>query len=122
MTNQQKSNIFVVIALLCFIGLIWALIEIILNKYYISRDYRYTISTKVSLGSSTRTGTQRRYFFTVKYEKYVGITSTYLDTDSTYFIKYYPPNPDRNEATLVIANENDIKNLPQDGYKELPHN
>ncbi|MGN6618943.1 MAG: hypothetical protein ACTHJ5_17340 [Ilyomonas sp.] len=45
-----------------------------------------------------------------------GFTSLPLHRDGVkYFIKYYPPNPDRNEATIIIADSNDIKNLPPDG-------
>lgn len=55
-------------------------------------------------------------------EWHSGFTSLPLRRDGAkYFIKYYPPNPDRNEATRIVADSNDIKNLPPDGYKELPH-
>lgn len=121
MTNQQKANILIVIAIIGFIGLIWMLYENILDKYYLSKNYRYTITRKVSYGAPSKTGATRRYTFVVNSKTYAGFTSSYLDTDSTYFVKYYPPNPERNQATLVVANENDIKNLPPDGYKELPH-
>jgi len=121
MTNQQKSNILVVIALLIFILGIWSICEFIMNKYYLSKDYRYTITKEVSYGAPSKTGANFKYVFIIKSKKYAGFTSAYLNTDSTYFIEYYPPNPERNEATLVVANENDIKNLPTEGYKELPH-
>lgn len=121
MTYKFKVNLLIGFALFGLIAGIWGFIDSILDKYYLSKDYRYTITSKIVMGSSTKTGTERRYHFSVKSKTYAKFTSSYLNRDSTYFIKYYPPNPKRNEATLVIANENDIKNLPPDGYKELPH-
>lgn len=121
MTNQQKANILIIIAFIAFVGLIWWLSETILDKYYLSKDYRYTITKKISYGTPSKTGATKTYTFIVNSKVYAGFTSSYFKRDSIYFIKYYPPNPDRNEATLVIANENDIKNLPPDGYKELPN-
>lgn len=121
MTNQKKVNILIVIALVGFVGLIWWIYETILDKYYLSKDYRYTITKQISYGTPSKTGATKIYTFIVNSKTYAGFTSSNLNTDSTYFIKYYPPDPERNEATLVIANENDIKNLRPDGYKELPH-
>jgi hypothetical protein len=121
MTDKQKGNILIVIALIGFIGLIWAISEIILDKYYLSKDYRYSITKKISYGTPSKTGAQFKYYFEIKSEAYAGFTSSSLNEDSVYFVKFYPMDPNRNEVTLVVANENDIKNLPPDGYKELPH-
>ena len=53
---------------------------------------------------------------------YQGYTKLNLRLDGTkYFIKYYPKNPDRNKPTNIIADYIDVKNLPIDGYKFLPH-
>jgi hypothetical protein len=121
MTNKQKGNILIAFALIGFIGLIWAVCETILDKYYLSKDYKFTITKKISYGAPSKTGANFKYYFVIKSESYAGFTSSHLNADSTYFVKYFPPDPNRNEATLVVATQNDIKNLPSDGYKELPH-
>ena len=120
MTNRQKVNILIAIGVIGFIGLLWTTVEGIRNKYFLSKDFRYTISRKISYGGTSKTGAFLKYIFVVKSKTYSGFTSSYLNFDSSYFIKYYPSDPERNEATLIIANGNDIKNLPEDGYKQLP--
>lgn len=74
------------------------------------------------MGSSGKTGTDNKYTFYLNGKWYAGFTSLPLHRDGTkYFIKFYPKNPNRNKATTVIAGPEDIKNLPPEGYKSLPH-
>jgi len=98
----------------------YAAIESILDHIYLKEDFAYTISDRVSMGGGT--STSKKYTFFLKGEWYSGNTNLSIHTDGTrYFIKFYSPNPNRNEATKIIANSEDIKNLPPGGYKKLPH-
>ena len=121
MTNSQKANILIAIAVIGFVGLLWTIAVNILDKYFLSKDYRYSITKKISYGGTSKTGTSLKYIFFVKSKTYSGFTSSNMNSDSSYFIKYYPDDPCINEATLIIANKSDIKNLPVDGYKQIPH-
>jgi len=89
----------------------------------LKKDFAYTISTRISSAGGTKgSGSDKKYTFFLKGKWYAGFSNLALKTDGTkYFIKYYPPNPNRNEATHIIANSEDIKNLPPVGYKRLPH-
>lgn len=121
-TEKIKLVITVIIIILGIVGLFYSTIESILDAHYLKKDIAYTISAKISLGSVGKGGTSYQYTFFLQGKWYAGYSHLSLRTDGTkYFIKYYPPNPNRNEATKVIANSEDIKNLPPDGYNKLPH-
>ena len=116
--SKIKKIIFFGIIIIAFLSLFYAIIDSIIDTISLSRDYRYTISSAISFAI----GSKRKYVFMVNGKWYSGFTSRGLYRDGTkYFIKYYSPNPWRNEATFIIADSTDIKNLPTDGYKELPH-
>ena len=122
--KAQKIKFLLVVTLLVVgiaAGFYYA-INSILDDIYLKEDFAYTISDRISIGASDRGGTDNRYTFFLKEEWYGGFTKLPLHRGGTkYFIKFYPPNPNRNEATKIIANSEDIKNLPPDGYKKLPH-
>ncbi|WP_156522568.1 hypothetical protein [Arachidicoccus ginsenosidimutans] len=84
---------------------------------YLSKDVRYTISTHHSTSHTTR-GPYYNYRFEYKGRIYYGSTSITLDT---IFIKFSTIDPNYNEATYIKATEEDIKNMPKDGYIKLPH-
>ena len=94
----------------------------LLDYIYLRKDFAYTISHEISIGTASKAGNESKYTFFLNERWYSGFTNLPLHWDGTkYFIKFYPPNPNRNEATKIIADSNDIKNLPPDGYKKLPH-
>jgi hypothetical protein len=97
-------------------------INSILDHVYLKKDSAYTISDEVSIGSGSKAGNDSKYTFFLDGKWYAGFTNLPLRWDGTkYFIRFYPKNPNRNEATKVIADSVDIKNLPPGGYTNLPH-
>jgi len=120
----QKKKIPLYLFLIFFSALLlYTFGNDILDKILLSKNYSYTLSERISYSvGSKATGARSKYTFMVNGEWYFGFASGALKKDGTrYFIRYYPPNPWRNETTFVIADSTDIKNLPKDGYKELPH-
>jgi hypothetical protein len=104
------------------VGFLYTPINSFLDLSYLKKDFAYTISDQISIGGVCRSGNYNRYTFLMKGEKYVGSTTLPLRRDGTkYFIKFYPKDPNRNEATKVIADSLDVKTLPAGGYKKLPH-
>ena len=102
--------------------IIYYAINSILYDIYLKKDFAYTISHRISIWNVRRSGYDNKYTFFLKGNWYAGSTSLPLHRDGTkYFIKFYPKDPNRNEATKIIVNSEDIKNLPADGYKKLPH-
>ena len=94
----------------------------ILDNIYLKKDFAYAISDQISIMNARRSGYDNKYTFFLKGKWHAGFTTLPLRKDGTkYFIKFYPKNPNRNEATKIIAYSEDIKNLPPDGYKKLPH-
>lgn len=61
------------------------------------------------------------YSFVVNSKKYFGLADGSYNRDKIYFVRFYPPDPSRNEAIFIEATDYDIQNLPPDGYKQLPH-
>jgi len=121
-TGKVKLYILYTLLILIIIAVFYSFGDSILDDIYLKKDVAYTISGKISLGSAGKGGTSYEYSFFLKGKWYSGNTYLSLNTDGTkYFIKFYPPNPRRNQATKVIANSDDIKNLPANGYKKLPH-
>ena len=121
-TKKNKSLLVVTLLIVGIAGFIYTPINSILDVIYLKKDFAYTISDRISIGGVRRYGNYNRYTFFLKGEWYVGSTTLPLRRDGTkYFIKFYPKNPNRNEATKIIANSEDIKNLPPEGYKKLPH-
>jgi hypothetical protein len=122
--KAEKIKLFITLLLIVLgiVGIFYSIIESVLDPYYLRKDFAYTISDKISLTTVGKGGTNEQYTFFLNGKWYAGNTTLPLRRDGTkYFIKFYPPNPDRNNATEVIANSEDIKNLPSDGYKKLPH-
>jgi hypothetical protein len=118
---KMKDIIYMVIVAVAFASLIYAIIDSVIDEILLSKNYRFTISAKISYDVGPRTGARNKYTFLINGKWYSGSTSLPLRRDGTkYFIKYYPLNPKRNEATNVIADSIDVKNLPVDGYKKLP--
>ena len=121
-TEKIKKVIFVALLILGIAGGIYYFTNSILDNIYLKKDFAYTISDKISLTTVSKGGTSYQYSFFLRGKWYAGYTNLSLHTDGTkYFIKFYPPNPNRNQATKIMANFEDIKNLPADGYKKLPH-
>lgn len=120
----KKIQLYIIVALL-IIGLtaaFFSFIDSLLDNFYLKKDFAYTVSYSVSIGTPSRAGNSSKYTFLLKGQWYRGYTNLPLHRDGTkYFIKFYPKNPNRNRATKVIANPEDIRNLPPYGYKELPH-
>ena len=122
-TERIKVFVFIALLILGIFSLFYGAIESILDAHYLRKDSAYTISNRISLGAVGKgSGSNKKYTFFLKRKWYAGSTNLSLHTDGTkYFIKFYPLNPNRNKATEIIATPEDIKNLPPDGYKELPH-
>ncbi|MDE3183580.1 MAG: hypothetical protein KGM16_09195 [Bacteroidota bacterium] len=121
-TEKIKVFIFVTLLILGIVAGFYYSINSILDGIYLKNDFAYTISDKISLTFVNASGADKQYSFFLKGKWYSGHTTLSLRRDGTkYFIKFYPPNPNRNKATEVIASSEDIKNLPPDGYKKLPH-
>ena len=121
-TEKIKVYIFVTLLILAIFSLFYGAIDSILDNIYLKRDFAYTIFNSISVTLVTKGGIDKKYIFFLKGKWYAGSTNLSLHTDGTkYFIKFDPPNPNRNKATKIIANSEDIKNLPPDGYKKLPH-
>lgn len=121
-TEKIKMFLSVTLLILAIVGLCFYFINSILDDIYLKKDSAYSISAQISLATVSKAGTDYQYSFFLKGKWYTGSTTLSLSTDGTeYFIKFYPPNPKRNEATKVIADSVDIKNLPPGGYKTLPH-
>lgn len=121
-TEKIKKFIFVALLILGIASGIYYFTNSILDNIYLKKDFAYTISDKISLTTVSKGGTSYQYSFFLRGKWYAGYTHLSLHTDGTkYFIKFYPPNPNRNQATKIIANFGDIKHLPADGYKKLPH-
>ena len=110
--------------IILFVRLYTIIDEAIIDRIFLAKEYRYTILKTIFYGGSNKaSGTSNKYTFMIKNKWYSGYSKLPLKRDGTkYFIKYYPSNPSRNEATLVIVDSTDIADLPEDGYKELPHN
>ncbi|MGN6212039.1 hypothetical protein [Parafilimonas sp.] len=121
---KLKKIITYIILLLVAAGMICPFAKGIVDKFYLKREHFYAITDNISLGAPQKAeGINTKFTFRIKGNRYAGFTTLPLKIDGTkYFIKFYPLNPNRNEATTVIADSSDIKNLPQNGYKKLPHN
>ena len=121
-TEKIKLLLAIILIILGIVGFFYTITESILDAYYLKKDFAYTISNKISYEDYGKGGADMKYTFFLNGKWYAGSSHLALKTDGTkYFIKFYPPNPNRNEATEIIATPEDIKNLPPDGYKELPH-
>ena len=121
-TKKNKLYFNYTIIILTILAVFYSVIETVLDNNYLNKDSSYAISDKISLTTVGKGGTNKQYTFFLKGKWYAGSTTLPLHRDGTkYFIKFYPPNPNRNEATKVLATPEDIKNLPPDGYKKLPH-
>jgi len=120
--DKFKLYISVGIFILFVISIVWVLTEAVLDKYYLSKEYKYTVMTSIHNGSADGKGhSHRAYNFIVNSKKYSGETRSDFNTDKLYFVKFYPPDPSKNEAVYIQTTDYDIQNLPLDGYKELPH-
>lgn len=123
MNNKKiKFYLFYILLSVIIFGAICGFLDNILDNIYLKKEFAFSISDRISLSTVSKAGTDYHYSFFLKGKWYAGYTNLSLRTNGTkYFIKFYPPNPPRNKATEIIANSEDIKNLPPDGYKRLPH-
>ena len=123
MNNRKfKFYLFYILLSVIIFGAICGIIDNTLDSIYLKKEFAFSISNKISLTTVSKAGTNNQYTFFLHGIWYAGHTSLPLRRDGTkYFIKFYPPNPNRNKATKIIANSEDIKNLPPVGYKKLPH-
>ena len=123
--KAEKIKLFITLLLIILgiVGIFYTTIESVLDAHYLKKDFAYTISNSIALsGGSKGSSSSIKYTFSLNGKWYSGFTNLSLRRDGTkYFIKFYPPNPSRNEAIKVVANSEDIKNLPPEGYKKLPH-
>ena len=121
-TKKIKLYFFYILLLLSICAVIYGVMDNVLDNIYLKKEFAFAISDRISLTTVSKTGTNNKYIFFLKGKWYSGQTTLPLHRDGTkYFIKFYPPNPNRNEATEVIVTPEDIKNLPPDGYNKLPH-
>jgi hypothetical protein len=121
-TEKIKLFLAIILIVLGIVGFFYTVTESILDAYYLKKDFAYTISTNIYYDAGGKGGGSNSFIFFLNGKWYAGSSHLALKTDGTkYFIKFYPPNPRRNKATKVIATAEDIKNLPPDGYKKLPH-
>jgi hypothetical protein len=109
--KKNKSLLPSAVFIICVALVLYYFINSILDYIYLKTDFAYTISASVSMGASGKTGTDNKYTFHLNGKWYAGHTMLPLRWDGTkYFIKFYPPNPNRNEATKIIADSQDIYN------------
>lgn len=121
-TEKIKLLLAIVLIILGIVGFFYTITESILDAYYLKKDFAYTISNTTSYEDYGKGGSDRKYTFFLNGKWYTGSSRLALKTNGTkYFIKLYPSNPNRNKATDIIATPEDVKNLPPDGYKQLPH-
>ena len=124
LTITDKIKIFFVLAIaaVAICGIIWYCTQLVLDKYYLSKNFRYTIMTSINNGSADGRGHSRAHYnFIISSKQYSGVAGGSFSTEKLYFVKFYPPDPSRNEAVFIEATSYDIENLPPDGYKKLPH-
>lgn len=123
--SSRKTKLILAGVIFFACVLVYGIISDIKTRIDISKEYRYCISYKISFGTPRNRGggPKKKYTYMVNGKLYWDFTSLTLKEDGTkYFIKYYPQNPDESIATEIVADSNDVKNMPADGYKELPHN
>jgi len=103
--------------------MLFPFIDGVIDKIYLNKEHSYTISERVTFGVASKVGAYKsKYLFKVKDKEYAGFTALPLKYDGTrYFVKFYPGNPNRSQATDIIADSLDINNLPHEGYRILPH-
>ena len=115
-TEKIKLLLAIILIILGIVGFFYTITESILDAYYLKKDFAYTISNKISYEDYGKAGSDRKYTFFLNGKWYTGSSRLALKTNGTkYFIKFYPPNPNRSEATKVIATHEEIKTLPPDG-------
>ena len=117
LSEKQRSRVVLILILVVGATIIYSIVESILDAVYLNKDSRYTITTKISLGSRGHD----KYIFYVNGKPYQGFSGLVRRDGRRYFIKYYPKNPNRSQTTGIVADSTDVKNLPADGYKMLPH-
>jgi hypothetical protein len=121
-SKKIKSLLPAAVFITCIILVLYYFVNSVLDYIYLKTDFSYTISASISVGASGKTGTDSKYTFYLNGKWYAGHTKLPLRKNGTkYFIKFYPKNPNRNKATKIIANSEDVKHIPPDGYKNLPH-
>jgi hypothetical protein len=120
--EKIKTIVVIFLGILFLFSIIYYAINSLLDLKYLKVQHSYTISNKISSVPTGITGSDNKYTFLIQGNWYQGFTRLPLRRDGTkYFIKFYLKNPNRNEATTIIADSLDIRNLPPGGYKELPH-
>lgn len=121
-SKKIKSLLPIVALIVCITLVFYYFVSSLLDNFYLKKDFAYTISNNVTIGTPSKAGNESKYTFFLNGKWYAGFTNLPLRRDGTkYFIKFYPQNPNRNEATKIIANSEDISKLPRNGYKKLPH-
>ena len=116
MKTEKIKVLFAIILILGIAGFFYTITESVLDAYYLKKDFAYTISNKISYEDYSKVDSDGKYTFFLNAKWYTGSSRLALNTNGTkYFIKFYPPNPNRSEATKVIATHEEIKTLPPDG-------
>lgn len=110
------------ILVLMFLAFVWVTTSYILDAYYLSKQKKYAITTRLESGSgSVASGTSYLYHFTVNSKEYGGNTSSVRSMHDHYFVEFYPPDPSHNSFTVIKATADDIKQMPPSGFDSLPH-
>jgi len=94
-------------------------VDIVVTPYKLRKEARYAVTSSIETSSAGRI-ISYSYTFIAQNKTYSG-SSSLTRKGYHYFIKFYPPNPRYNKATEIIATQQDIDNMPADGYIKLPH-
>ena len=122
--NYEKSK-FISYSLLglLILSIVWVVGKNISDRYYLSKQRKYSITTRIRSGSfSKTTGINYLYFFSINSKEYGGFTTQGVDVDKSYFVEFYPPDPSKDSIIKIEASVDDKKHMPPSGYDQLPHN
>lgn len=105
--------------------IIFSLVYLVYNYFSVNhvlkKEKKYAVPNKSYL-FSYRSSIDIRYEFKIKGKIYGGgVHGGEFLPPKLYFIEFYPPDPRKNRAIEVFADPSDLKNMPIDGYTQLPH-
>src|SRR4051812_34774499 len=93
---KDKLISYSVLGLLIFC-LVWVIGKNLSDRYYLSKQRKYSITTRIRSGSSSKiSGMDYLYFFYINSKEYGGVTNQGVDVDKSYFVEFYPPDPSKN--------------------------
>jgi hypothetical protein len=122
MKKKDKFISYSILGLLILI-IVYDIGKNLSDRYYLSKQRKYSITTRIRSGSSSKiSGESYLYFFYINSKEYGGVTHQGIDVDKSYFVEFYPPDPDKNSIIKIEATADDKKHMPPSGYDHLPHN